>query len=1408
MANVQDIVFILMQGFSGAVAGYITNKYAVNMIFKEYTPLKIGGAVKKNKVKFIEEVSELVERDIVNSETLIGSIESKDFSNVIDAACIDFVTNSLNDVFDGVKLKDIPKISSSSQQCVTFIEQNLQEELPKLIDNMSNKIDIKKLIQKDQLDNISEKIVKLIIEVLETDEKLEEFLSCVYDENKNEVLADFLSEGAKIKLIQGITTIINQSIENIIDDKEKCLELIEKIYALLDLKSVISKLEENLNQKTLEDIAGEEGLNNISNLLFENIKELINEDTNRDKVKQIVSELLAIAKDMDVTLFEILPEELANSIVSYIRFIIPDIAPHISNWLYENKEKIDFIINTSVNETVNDAEDPSFRGIVDKFGSMLSTISQTLKIVDRAANMVDNYDLSPEDSQKIYLAISKFFDETSIGHIVELLEDKLNLSDDDICEKLLNLFNDKGNVLTKKIVFNYKDKTISNFVNLDLDKIFKSSITPLIYNFIKSKKDNIEKIVSNLVEEKTNKVLSNKIENLISKEKVRVLSEKLPKLIAKYLGNNKKICKLYIEKIVSSSLDNIDFENIIIENKESIILLACNKFNDLEKTVIEQLKNKEVKDILGLIKDKEGFSLSLSQKLHKGLVNNVEKVIDNNVKRVIYNNLIKLDEDEICNIAQSFMGKQLKPLSYFGALLGTVAGLIFAFGINGTINNLGFYNRYQTTIMACVLMGLVGILTNVIALWMIFHPYEKNKFVAKIPLFKVFSQGYIPAHKEGFANGMAYFIDNELLKGKRVESLFNIKKDKFSQSIFNFVSKNNFKMLVDIASEKKNQISKFLYQFIIDKCKQNKTKIAQALSNTAENVTLDEVLTKKKAISVSENFLSNLDKLDDAVIKFAQEKIDRQKTINNLLPEAVVQSINNGVNEAIDNSIKTSVDKILKEELVKSLILNNEGIYNDFKSKTLYDVIGSEKLSKLESMVDKDLNNYIVINLPTLLEKSIDELLQSELHEEKTIGELFGGSIRITLDKNLYSITAALLGKVNNYAQENKEQVVNMVINMVRKQLNFFVKMAYDFMNGDRLVSLVVINIIETKLEDFINDTMYSTIKTTSICLKSAIYPTTIQHVGFVAEEVNTKLIASTLAEDIKQNEIIFNNVDDLALVTIDKAKEIKLSDIFKDTNIENIENLYKVFEGEIAQTLSLVNDNYNNNIENINKFINDYINQNITVKILDEKLSNIIDIDETLEFTIKSILEKLNKNIESKELILKSIKTAYENNIVGMKLNNLLEQNILLSEIESYLDKLFNDLDFNENNQYIVDKIVFNCIESEFKFIDKDTKDYIVKCIVDALLTTGIGFTVDAMKALKLKEITTEQVEIMDPREIHMLFKAFAGDFFIKLYLYGSMGAVFGINMYLSILLGIVDWFYSKKVDEFEISTDNIFKE
>ena len=188
-----------------------------------------------------------------------------------------------------------------------------------------------------------------------------------------------------------------------------------------------------------------------------------------------------------------------------------------------------------------------------------------------------------------------------------------------------------------------------------------------------------------------------------------------------------------------------------------------------------------------------------------------------------------------------------------------------------------------------------------------------------------------------------------------------------------------------------------------------------------------------------------------------------------------------------------------------------------------------------------------------------------------------------------------------------------MIVSMVRAQLNFFVKMAYDFMNGDRLVSLVVLNIIETKLEDFINETMYSTIKTASVSLKSAIYPTTIQNIGFVAEQVNTKLIADNLVLEIKENETMFNNIDVLALDAINKVKNIKLEEILEQTNIDTIEGLYNLIQEDIIQTLNNINDNYNNNIENINKFINTYVYENITSKVLEQKLENILDVDENI---------------------------------------------------------------------------------------------------------------------------------------------------------------------------------------------------
>ena len=55
--------------------------------------------------------------------------------------------------------------------------------------------------------------------------------------------------------------------------------------------------------------------------------------------------------------------------------------------------------------------------------------------------------------------------------------------------------------------------------------------------------------------------------------------------------------------------------------------------------------------------------------------------------------------------------------------------------------------------------------------------------------------------------------------------------------------------------------------------------------------------------------------------------------------------------------------------------------------------------------------------------------------------------------------------------------------------------------------------------------------------------------------------------------------------------------------------------------------------------------------------------------------------------------------------------------------------------------------------------------------LNVTFNNTSELLKAVEyLKQVTMEQIAIMEPKEIHIMFNGFAGDFFKKLYLYGSI--------------------------------------
>src|SRR6056297_2787540 len=103
----------------GATAGYITNNFAIKMLFKEYGPL--GGVILKTKDEFIKNTSQLIEREIINHHTLEDKLESEELKLVINKIVKEILSEKLPHKLEEKNFKDIPEMENTISNILEFI---------------------------------------------------------------------------------------------------------------------------------------------------------------------------------------------------------------------------------------------------------------------------------------------------------------------------------------------------------------------------------------------------------------------------------------------------------------------------------------------------------------------------------------------------------------------------------------------------------------------------------------------------------------------------------------------------------------------------------------------------------------------------------------------------------------------------------------------------------------------------------------------------------------------------------------------------------------------------------------------------------------------------------------------------------------------------------------------------------------------------------------------------------------------------------------------------------------------------------------------------------------------------------------------------------------------------------------
>ena len=293
-----EIVNSGIQAVLGGVTGYVTNNLAIKMLFKKYW--KFGGVIEETREEFIENISKLIEKDLVNHNTLLPEIEKEKFQKAVFEVIKDMISLYLPRNSGDMKIGEIQGIDKTKQNFVEFINNEFQE-IEYQIKNLYLKKELNQIISEKQFNyivlEISNKIVKNI------DSYLEQLLESGFEVLKDTKVEEILSEINSYQIENNLKEIIEKTETSKLTPYFE--EFLDEVEGELGLDKIIKEKEEQLNNLTLKEI------NNIdisSNQLAEQIITIIR--ANPEIIEQFFVSLIQSLKKVDISIYEIFDKEI------------------------------------------------------------------------------------------------------------------------------------------------------------------------------------------------------------------------------------------------------------------------------------------------------------------------------------------------------------------------------------------------------------------------------------------------------------------------------------------------------------------------------------------------------------------------------------------------------------------------------------------------------------------------------------------------------------------------------------------------------------------------------------------------------------------------------------------------------------------------------------------------------------------------------------------------------------------------------------------------------------------------------------------------------------------------------------------------------------------------------------------
>ena len=445
----------IMGSLVGAVIGYITNWLAIKMLFRPHKELRIGkfkvpftpGLIPKEKSRIAKSVGETIGQHLLTKETILQSLCSK----------------NMNDQLDSWVQSKIIAIENSEVTVENEIKALLGDEYSNFIQNTNNNLS-KSLIDYINEEDVKQGIAKyanaqIMLELAAKPQAICE--SELYNLIKNKVLSAAIDYKDSENFYQ--------EIQNILQEKVNELKFLDKNFEEAIPKGITNNVKVYVYGKRY-DIAMA-------------IKEIMKEEKNRQKLRQIVGETISTKLSPMIAMF-MNADSIFEKVVTGINEFLDDERNHNDIALIIN-DIIDKLLKNSIASVLS--EMPK-EGIDDGIKSLISLF--TTKVIDK--KLIKNTFDKLEGNFNNYISIEEMLDKTGIDYkntIGEFIKNRI--------EAMAQ--SDSVKIKVAEIV----SVMINRLLQIEMKSIFKED------------GDKVSKSVSKVVRDLYNKFIENKAADVI-----------------------------------------------------------------------------------------------------------------------------------------------------------------------------------------------------------------------------------------------------------------------------------------------------------------------------------------------------------------------------------------------------------------------------------------------------------------------------------------------------------------------------------------------------------------------------------------------------------------------------------------------------------------------------------------------------------------------------------------------------------------------------------------------------------------------------------------------------------------------------------------------------------------------------